>query len=247
MHTIIFIHSSNQYIHMNPSAALTPASQLFAWEMARALPVHGDSGRCRTPSGIHSRETAYIGALIETVSYHDRIVSLRMSDPTGICTVHIDPRAEELYDIAEELDVPSFVYVFGTIRTRSQGGEEAEISATVLRPVSRDARNSWILSAASDAAERISRLPEAEREEFRSLLLNAVTAAKPAEKKQEMSDEEVLSLIESCYEGKSAPREKVLEALKGRGMTKQQAAECIARLMEEGECYAPKPDIIKLA
>ena len=62
-----------------------------------------------------------------------------------------------------------------------------------------------------------------------------------------MTDEEVLSLIESCYEGKSAPREKVLDALKERGLTRQQAADIIARLMEEGECYAPKPDIIKIA
>ena len=86
-----------------------------------------------------------------------------------------------------------------------------------------------------------------ETEEFRSLIQNAVSAAKPAEKKRVMTDEEVLSLIESCYEGKSAPKEKVLNALQERGLTKQQATEIISRLMEEGECYAPKPDIIKLA
>ena len=231
---------------MTPSAPFTPASQLFAWEMARASPIHGDSRRCRTPYGIFSKETAYIGTVIETVSSGEKIVALRMSDPTGICTVHLDPRVNGLYEKAEALDVPSFVYVFGTIQTRSQGAaSEAAISAVVISPVSRNARNSWILETAQETAERLLRFEETE--EFRSLLQNAVSAAKPAEKKQAMTDEEVLSLIESCYEGKSAPREKVLDALKERGLTRQQAADIIARLMEEGECYAPKPDIIKIA
>lgn len=233
---------------MNASANLTPASQLFAWEMSRASPVHGDSGRCRTPFGIFAKETAYIGTVIEMVTAGDKIVALRMSDPTGICTVHLDPRNAGLYETAAELDVPSFVYVFGTIQTRSSGvSDTAVLSAVVIKAVSRDARNSWILASAKETAERLARFPKTETAEFRSLLQNAVSAAKPAEKKQAMTDEEVLSLIESCYEGKSAPREKVLDALKERGLTRQQAADIIARLMEEGECYAPKPDIIKIA
>jgi len=171
-----------------------------------------------------------------------------MSDPTGICVVNIDPRAEQLFEIAKGLDIPSFVYVYGTIRTRMSGkAPAAEISATVIKPVSRNARNSWILETAKDAAGRLSRGEEEEREEYRSHLINAVSSAKPAEKKQVISDEEVLSIIESLYEGKRAQRDKVLEAMQERGMTKQQAVETIARLMEEGECYAPKPDFIKLA
>jgi len=233
---------------MNPSAPFTPASHLFAWEMAHASPVYGANGRCRTPFGIFSKETAYIGTVIETITAGDKIVSLRMSDPTGICVVNIDPRAESLYEKAEELDVPSFVYVFGTIRTRQSGvSDTAEISASIIQQVSRDARNSWILETAKETAERLARLPAENTEEFRTLLINAVSAAKPAEKKPEVSDEAVLSLIESLYEGKSAPRDKVLNALQERGMTEKQAKDTISRLMEEGECYAPKPDIIKLA
>ena len=233
---------------MNSSANILPASQLFAWEMSHASPVNGANGRCRTPFGIFSKDTAYIGTLIETVSSGDKIVSLRMSDPTGICVVNIDPKADELFETAETLEDPSFVYVFGTIRTRMSGNAPfAEISATVIKPVSREARNSWILETAKDAAGRLLRGDEEEREEFRSHLINAVSSAKPAEKKQTISDEEVLSIIESLYEGKRAQREKVLEAMQERGMTKQQAVDTIARLMEEGECYAPKPDIIKLA
>ena len=233
---------------MNTSENIVPASQMFAWEMAHASPVNGANGRCRTPFGIFSKETAYIGTLIETVSSGDKIVSLRMSDPTGICVVNIDPRAEQLFEIAKELDIPSFVYVYGTIRTRMSGkAPAAEISATIIKPVSRNARNSWILETAKDAAGRLSRGEEEEREEYRSHLINAVSSAKPAEKKQVISDEEVLSIIESLYEGKRAQRDKVLEAMQERGMTKQQAVETIARLMEEGECYAPKPDFIKLA
>ncbi len=233
---------------MNASAKLTPASQLFAWEMSHASPVHGDSGRCRTPFGIFAKETAYIGTVIETVATGDKIVSLRMSDPTGICTVNLDPRTPVLYEKAAELDIPSFVYVFGTIQTRSSGvSDTAILSAVVIQPVSRDARNSWILNTAKDTAERLSRFSNAETAEFRTLLQNAVSAAKPAEKKQEMTDEEILTLIESCYEGKSAPRDKVLDTLKERGLTRQQAVDILARLMEAGECYAPKPDIIKIA
>lgn len=234
---------------MNQSAPFHPASCLFAWEMAHASPVHGDSGKCRTPFGIFSKETAYIGALTETIHSGGKIVSLRMSDPTGICSVHLDPRINGLYEKAEELEVPSFVYIFGTIQTRLSGtSETAEISASIIRSVSRDARNSWVLHTAQDAAVRLSRAePSPAADEYRELLINAVSAAKPAEKKQEITDEEVLSLIKSLYEGKSAPREAVLTALTKKNLTRRQAEELIARLMEEGECYAPKPDIIKLA
>ncbi len=233
---------------MNASA-IVPASQLFAWEMSYASPIHGANGRCRTPFGVHSKEIAYIGTLTETITSGDKIVALRMSDPTGICTVNLDPRAEGLYEKAEELDVPSFVYIFGTIRTRNSGvPADPEISATVIKPVSRDARNSWILQTAYDTACRLEKLePTGKIHEFQTIIKNAITTVKPPEKKQAITDEEVLDLIHSLYEGRSAPRDKVLEGLKEKGMTKQQAVETIARLMEEGECYAPKPDIIKLA
>lgn len=243
---------------MSTPASLSPTSQLFAWEMSYASPVHGANGRYRTPFGVHPRETAYIGTLIETITSDNKIISLRMSDPTGVCTVHIDPRAEGLYEKAQELEAPSFVYVLGTVRTRSSGlPAEPEISATILKPVSRNARNNWIIKTAEITAARLEKYPDSDKAaEFKSIILNALASATPVqaacgdgatEKVNEVSDDEVLDIILSLYEGRSAPRDKVIAGLKEKGMTEQQAVATISRLMEEGECYAPKPYLIKLA
>ena len=48
------------------------------------------------------------------------------------------------------------------------------------------------------------------------------------------------------FDYKSAKKEIVIDALKTRGMTKQQALETIIRLVENGDLYAPKPNILKV-
>ncbi|HJJ46753.1 MAG TPA: hypothetical protein O0X32_00630, partial [Methanocorpusculum sp.] len=73
----------------------------------------------------------------------------------------------------------------------------------------------------------------------------AVDTAKPKEMAP-ISNEDILNLVQSLYEGKSARREKVIDALKIHGMTKEQAVKTISRLMEDGYLYAPKPDSLKI-
>ena len=220
-----------------------PSTRLFAYELGMAKVDRADSTRFQTPYGTFSKEVCYIGTLTE-INYSGGITaSLRLSDPTGVCTVFLSPEKTVLQNTAEELDIPSFVYVFGTLRLSLQAKITPEISASVLKTVTKDTRNAWILNTAEETLQRISGKTEAD--EFKEKIRSAVDTAKPKDIVI-LSDEDILKLVQSLYEGKSAKKDKVIDALKTRGMTKQQAVDTISRMMENGDLYAPKPDILKV-
>ena len=61
-----------------------------------------------------------------------------------------------------------------------------------------------------------------------------------------LKDEEILTMIVSLYEGKSAPKQQVLDALIAKGLTPNEAKDRISLLMENGDIYAPKFNYLKV-
>jgi len=221
-----------------------PAARLFAVELTEAKAYDKDTNKFSTKNGIFGKDIAFIGALIDIIESGDKITSLRLSDPTGVCTANLPINDNKLQKDAKELNVPSFIYVFGTLRVSSQTKITPELSVSVIKPVTRETRNAWILQTAEETLHRLNDKPE--NAEFRKKIFAAVETAKPKEAAPVLSDEEILELVGSLYEGKSAQKEKVIESLIKRGMTKQQAMEAIVHLMDEGDLYAPKPDLLKV-
>lgn len=232
-----------------------PAVQLFSWELAKArvlLQKSGSDAAFTTPFGTFSRSVSLCGTLTEVEKVGESVVSLRISDPAGICIAHIDGRDTTLQETASALEAPCFVYVFGQIRLAGQMPQIPVINAETVQMISRAARDSWIVETAADAAARLSSSPdEVLKNEFSEILsaaLDAVTPAKndAASRSQSLSDEDILSLIKSLYEGKAAPRTKVINALIDKGLTSAEANERIVYLMDEGDIYAPRADILKI-
>ena len=229
-----------------------PAVQLFSWELAKARVISGRNGSdtaFTTPFGTYSQSVSLCGTLTEVEKIGESVVSLRISDPTGICIVHIDGRDSELQTAAAVLEAPCFIYVLGRLRP---SGITPSINAETVQIISRAARDSWIVDTASKAAARLaSCTDETLKKEFSDIIsaaLDAVTPAKntAASRSQTLSDEDILSLIKSLYEGKAAPKTKVLNALIEKGLTSAEANERIIHLMDEGDLYAPRADILKI-
>lgn len=244
-----------------PSGSSIPhtpcAHPLFSFEL-----MHGygspDGGKrfsydgFATPLGNFTGPVALCGTLTETTMSGDTFMSLRISDPTGICIAGIDERDSQLQAIAAELEVPGFIYVLGRLRASAQRELEPFIQAESIRSITKETRNSWICAAASSALQRLASAKDAEfAAAFRDRIRAALDAAAPpapqvSAASAALSDEDILDLIAALYEGKSAPKTKVMDALAGRGLSPAEAAARIAGLLESGDIYAPKPDILKV-
>lgn len=233
----------------------SPANLLFAWELARAsgspIPGSPKNPQFSTPFGTFTGPAALCGTLTEKEVSEGIASSLRVSDPTGICIVHIDERDIGLRKQAGGLEEPCFVYVLGKLRNPRRTDRPPVIYAEAVAEVSRAARDSWIANTAEHAVSRLQECPdEALKHEFALQISAALATAAPqqsgAKQGASLSDDEILSLVRSLYEGKAAGKAKVISALTGKGFTREEAESRIRTLMGQGDLYAPRPDILKV-
>ncbi len=245
---------------MSPSSAVphtAPAHPLFSWELAQGLGTPADGKRFSynafiTPFGSFTGPVALCGTLTEITASGEAVAYLRISDPTGICIARSDERDTELQASVTDLDAPCFIYVLGKLRVSSQKQLIPVIYAETVRMITKETRNSWICAAASSALDRLETAADEKlREEFREHIAAALESVVPAAPhvstaSTALTDEEILDLISSLYEGKAAAKTKVMDALTAKGLTFTEAAMRIASLMENGDIYAPKPDILKV-
>jgi len=234
-----------------------PANQLFSFELMQGYgrPAEGRKFSYTeffTPLGKFTGPVAICGTLTETTISGDIVRLLRISDPTGICIVGVDERDSSLQAVATELESPSFVYVLGQLRISSQKQCVPFIQAEIIQTITKETRNSWICATASSA---IQRLESATDQEFASTFRKRISAAldtvlppspQISAASASLSNEEILDLISSLYEGKSAVKSKVVDALVSKGLTTSEALKRIADILESGDLYAPKPDILKV-
>ncbi|HJJ54597.1 MAG TPA: hypothetical protein O0X50_00745 [Methanocorpusculum sp.] len=241
----------------SPIPHTTPAHPLFSFELLHEYRTPADRKKFSytkfsTPLETVPGPVSLCGTLIETEFSGETVVSLRISDPTGICIAGIDERDSSLQAAAADLESPCFIYVLGKLRISTQKQPIPFIQAETVQAISKETRNSWICAAASSALERLKSAADSEfTAAFRERIAAALdTVQPPAPQKSaasaSLSDEDVLELIISLYDGKSAQKAKVIEALTGKGLTPAEASVRIADLMEAGDIYAPKPDILKV-
>ncbi len=232
-----------------PNNGLLPASCIFAGELMHA--AEAEIG-FTTPFGIFSPKIFLIGTLTEKTRRDDKISSLRISDPTGVFSCSMSWQNSPLLKIADEIEAPSFVAVFGTVRFRKYAGRTfLEIVPETITPSTREARDAWILSTTEST---ISRLEKSRASDLRKELAGRISAAlssiRPAGQKEEIANETILAIISSL----SSPSEKkgarildVLSRLKSLGLDEPSAKMRLGMLMEEGECYTPTTEFIKIA
>jgi uncharacterized protein len=229
-----------------PNTGLLPASRIFAGELIHAV----DTGTgFKTQFGIFSPKIYLIGTLTEKILRDGKISSLRISDPTGVFSCSMSWQNTALLKTADELAAPSFVAVFGMVRFRKYAGRTfLEIVPEVITPSTREARDAWIVSTAESAISRLEKSPPSEsRKEFAGKISAALASVKPAGPKDEVTNEKILEIISVLSEKKGARILDVISRLQSLGLDEKSAKMRLGILMEEGECYTPTTEFIKIA
>ena len=202
-----------------------------------------------TPFGIFSPKIFLIGTLTEKTRRDDKVSSLRISDPTGVFSCSMSWQNTPLLKTADEIEAPSFVAVFGTVRFRKYAGRTfLEIVPETITPSTREARDAWILSTAESAISRLetSRVSDL-RKELAGRISAALSSVRPAGQKEEITNEKILEIISVLSEKKGARILDVISRLKSLGLDDPSAKMRLGMLMEEGECYTPTTEFIKIA
>ncbi len=229
-----------------PNTGLLPASCIFAGELMHA--AEAEIG-FTTPFGIFSPKIFLIGTLTEKILRDEKISSLRISDPTGVFSCSMSWQNIPLLKTADEIEVPSFVAVFGTVRFRKYAGRTfLEIVPETITPSTREARDAWIVSTAESAIPRLENSPPSDlRKEVAGRISAALSSVRPPGPKEEVTNEKILDIISSLSEKKGARILDVIARLSSLGLDEKSAKMRLGMLMEEGECYTPTTEFIKIA
>jgi RPA family protein len=229
-----------------PNNGLLPASCIFAGELMHA--AEAEIG-FTTPFGIFSPKIFLIGTLTEKIQRDGKVSSLRISDPTGVFSCSMSWQNTPLLKTADEIEAPSFVAVFGTVRFRKYAGRTfLEIVPETITPSTREARDAWILSTAESAISRLEKSPASDlRKELAGRINAALSSVRPAGQKEDITNEKILEIISVLSEKKGARILDVISRLKSLGLDDQSAKMRLSMLMEEGECYTPTTEFIKIA
>ena len=236
-------------------ARIPAAACITAWELTRKNISAASGGGFCTLYGTYSDTIFFVGTLTEKIQRNGQISSLRVSDPTGVLTFSLSPQDTVLLRTADALDVPCFVAITASVRLRTYAGKTyIELIPEMLSPADRKTRDTWLCCAAEEALSRITSLsPSAERKEFADVLTDALANVRdespvPEEKTQtQITDEQILVIILELSGKRGAPIFEVVSRLGALGMGEADAKAALARLMEEGECYTPTTELIKVA
>lgn len=235
-------------------ARIPAAACITAWELTRKNISAASGGGFCTLYGTYSDTIFFVGTLTEKIQRNGQISSLRVSDPTGVLTFSLSPQDTVLLRTADALDVPCFVAITASVRLRAYAGKSyIELSPETLTPADRKTRDAWLCCAADEALSRITSLsPSADRKEFADVLTDALANVRdespvPEKTQPEVTDEQILAIILDLSGKRGAPIFEVVSRLGALGMGEADAKAALARLMEEGECYTPTTELIKVA
>lgn len=118
-----------------------------------------------TPLGSKINRLYFIGVLtdVENTSEEGSFLRAHVSDPTGVFTLYSGQFQQEATNQLQSIEVPSFVAVIGKARTYEpeEGSFYVSVRPEIVREVSTDARDRWILETCKRSKQRIEAITEA--------------------------------------------------------------------------------------
>lgn len=118
-----------------------------------------------TPLGAKINRVFFIGVLTDKQNIGEgNIIRARISDPTGVFFIMAGEKYQpEQFRVLSELKVPSFVAVIGKARTYQPEENVFYVSVRpeLVKEVSAEDRNFWILETAKNLQKRLSAMKEA--------------------------------------------------------------------------------------
>ena len=220
------------------------AQRVFAAEYAQSQ--RGEKGVRIFSDGSICRRMFLVGALTEISGTPGNVMRARCADPTGAFTIEIFPEYSEAAQALSELTPPLFVAVHA-----KPGSGLMTLRADMLCPVERRVRDAWVLETITMTLRRMDRSP-ALPSENRNILVSALQRALetvPETSAQESAKDYstiVLSILEIESGPGGMPLCDLLKRAEQSGISYDHAKLVVESLCENGECYQPKQDLIRL-
>lgn len=236
----------------HPPSRMPAAACITAWELTGGTISAVSGGGFQTTYGTFSDTIFFVGTLTEKILRNGQPSSLRISDPTGVLTFSLPPQNASLIRAADVLDIPGFVAVTATVKLRAYAGKTyLELIPDILTPANRKTRDAWLCCAAAGALARITAHPSSPgQKEFADVLVHALQNVRdedPVVAPAAVTDVQLLDIITELSGKKGAPIADVISRAGTLGMCEAESKAALARLMEEGECYTPTTEFIKVA
>ncbi|GAB7015832.1 hypothetical protein [Methanogenium cariaci] len=192
----------------------------------------------------------FCGALTEVPDADKPMLHLSLYDPTGMLTVGYYTGNPDISTFLNETDLPVFVLCAAGMRCTAD--ECMPVLESVV-PVSRALRDTFVVAAAADligllehadlSPDRKERICNMAEQALATVLTEHPVAAVP--------DDALLSTVEQVIRDISDEKNAVsldllLAALGENGISRETALAVLKTMIEDGDCYQPKPDIIRL-
>ena len=204
----------------------------------------------QTLSGRVISKCLFCGALTEIPDSHNAINSINIYDPTGILEVSYHTGNKTISTKLDETTLPAFVLCTGSIRC-SAGVCSPSLESIV--PVSRDVRDTFVLAAADTLMEHLASTPVSPDVKSRickiaEKALSTVQDNRPTPPSEEFAGAEQAEalILRICSEQGTVAVEELIQTLSPKGIAREQALSVLTALINNGDCYQPKPDVIRL-
>lgn len=147
-----------------------PAWRIFAAEYNdAALEIKGTGEKVPsyvvTPLGSKVNRVFIAGVLtdVESVMEGGEYLRAHVSDPTGVFTIYSGQYQAEATQKLQSIEVPAFVAVVGKVRTYipEEGALYVSLRPELVREISAEARDRWIIEACLQTKQRMTAMVEA--------------------------------------------------------------------------------------
>ncbi len=227
--------------------------KLFAGDLNAGRATMKNDG-IRTLSARTITQCLFCGALTEVPPTNKPVGYLALYDPTGRIVVGYRTANAGISTVLKEATFPTFVLCAAGIQCTK--GECMPMLETLV-PVSRTIRDTFVLSAADDLITRIEQ-PDIDPDKKQQVCAMAETAIATVLTETPVSavsapvvDDAVTKAIvqeiqEMGDERMTVSVDALITSLKTKGITGDTTRAALKSLIEEGDCYQPKPGLIRL-
>ncbi|WFN35290.1 hypothetical protein L1S32_03995 [Methanogenium sp. S4BF] len=232
---------------------MEPYQKLFAGDLNSGRATIKNNG-IRALSGRTITKCLFCGALTEVPDTNKPVVHLTLYDPTGMLVVGYHTANKDISAVLKETALPAFVLCAAGIRCTA--GECMPMLETLV-PVSRSVRDTFVLAAADDLITLLEQ-PDMEPDRKKQLCKMTETALStvltgtpaPAAPEPVVDDAVLIAVVQEIRNGsdeKNTVRlDALMAALETRGITRETTRAALKTMIEDGDCYQPKPDLIRL-
>ena len=224
--------------------------KIFAEELNKGRTDAQNNG-IRALSGRNITRCLLCGALTEVPDLEKPMAFLSLYDPTGVLVVGCHTGNPEISALLRETAFP--VFVLCTAEIRFMAGNCMPVVESMV-PVSRAVRDTFVAAAAEDLVDYIEESP-AINPELRKRLCDmaekALLTVKPEEPAPVVPDDAVILQVETEIREISDEKNTVaivelIVALENKGVSPDTTRAALKAMINDGDCYQPKPDLIRL-